>query len=192
MTGSAAPNNMQGFDFTNTWETITNPDDYPILAWQQPTASFTPSTNSPNVDEAITFDASASSDSDGSVVSYAWDFDGDGTTDIMRTAPLVTHTYDATGTYAVTLTVIDDDGATDSTVTTVEVRDPSTSPVEGVSDALWTAVTQNDGNDGLSLADLGNAIQEYQDNPGDADVAGVSITLSDLGSLIQYYRNEVV
>jgi hypothetical protein len=34
MTGSAATNNMQGFDFTSTWETVTNPDDYPILAFQ--------------------------------------------------------------------------------------------------------------------------------------------------------------
>jgi hypothetical protein len=34
MTGSAATSNMQGFDFTSTWETVTNPDDYPILAFQ--------------------------------------------------------------------------------------------------------------------------------------------------------------
>lgn len=66
------------------------------------------------------------------------------------------------------------------------------SPVSGVSDELWTAVTRNDGEEGLSLADLGNAIQEYQDNPSDADVGGVSIELSDLGSLIQHYRTEVV
>jgi hypothetical protein len=32
MTGSAALNNMQGFDFRSTWETV--PGDYPILAWQ--------------------------------------------------------------------------------------------------------------------------------------------------------------
>gem|GEM_PF-5849293 len=66
------------------------------------------------------------------------------------------------------------------------------SPVKGVSDALWTAVTQNDGENGLSLADLGNAIQAYQANPSDADIDGVSIGLSDLGSLIQFYQNEVV
>ena len=64
------------------------------------------------------------------------------------------------------------------------------SPVEGVSDELWTAVTQDDGSDGLSLADLGNAIQQYQANPSDADVDGAVINLSDLGSLIQYYRTE--
>jgi PKD repeat protein len=190
MTGDSAPSNMAGFDFTTTWVTVTN--DYPVLAWQQPTASFTTSTNSPNVEEAITFDASDSADSDGSIQSYEWDFDGDGTTDVTRTAPLATHTYTDPGTYAVTLTVIDDDGATNTNIKTVEVRDPSESPVEGVSDDLWTAVTQDDGSDGLSLADLGNGIQEYQKNPSDADVGGVSITLSDLGSLIQYYRTEVV
>ncbi len=34
MTGSAAPNNMDGFDFKETWETVTNPDDYPVLVWE--------------------------------------------------------------------------------------------------------------------------------------------------------------
>jgi hypothetical protein len=34
MTGSAATSNMDGFDFTSTWETVTTPDDYPILAFQ--------------------------------------------------------------------------------------------------------------------------------------------------------------
>jgi hypothetical protein len=53
-------------------------------------------------------------------------------------------------------------------------------------------VTGQDGEDGLSLADLGNAIQEYQANPGNADVDGVGIGLSELGSLIQHYRNQVV
>jgi hypothetical protein len=51
-------------------------------------------------------------------------------------------------------------------------------------------VTQSDNEQGLSLGDLGNAIQAYQNNPGNAEVGGVSIGLSDLGSLIQYYRNE--
>jgi len=32
MTGSAATSNMDGFDFTSTWETV--PEDYPMLAWQ--------------------------------------------------------------------------------------------------------------------------------------------------------------
>jgi hypothetical protein len=54
MTGSAATSNMAGFDFTDTWKTVTSPDDYPILAWQTQTAPSPPnfevsidSTNSP-------------------------------------------------------------------------------------------------------------------------------------------------
>jgi hypothetical protein len=40
MTGTAATSNMQGFDFTNTWVAVTNPDDYPILVWQEESALF--------------------------------------------------------------------------------------------------------------------------------------------------------
>jgi hypothetical protein len=105
MIGTAATSNMQGFDFTSTWETVSG--GYPVLSWQ-------------------------TSDSDG-------------------------------GTQ---------------------------SPVEGVSDALWTAVTGQDGDAGsLSLSDLGDAIQAYQSNPSNADIDGVTIGLSDLGDLIQYYQN---
>jgi hypothetical protein len=119
MTGSAATSNMQGFDFTGTWETVSG--DYPILAWQKPTPSFTLSTTPPPVGEAITFDGSNSGDRDGSIQTYEWDFDGDGNTDVTREGPLATHTYSSPGTFAVTLTVTDDDGATATTTQTVSV-----------------------------------------------------------------------
>ena len=35
MTGSNAENNMSGFDFTNTWTIVEDPDDYPELQWQE-------------------------------------------------------------------------------------------------------------------------------------------------------------
>lgn len=56
------------------------------------------------------FDGSFSRDLDGVIVSYAWSF-GDGSTGSGRT---VTHAYPAPGTYAVTLTVTDDDGLSSS------------------------------------------------------------------------------
>jgi leucyl aminopeptidase len=58
-----------------------------------------------------------SSDSDGSIVARHWDF-GDGKSSTM-TSP--THVYPATGSYSVTLTVTDDDGATDSKTQTVTI-----------------------------------------------------------------------
>ena len=75
---------------------------------QPPTASFTFSPSYPFVDQEVTFDASDSTDSDGTIVSYEWDF-GDGNT---ATEKIVTHLYSSARSYDVSLTVTDDDGAT--------------------------------------------------------------------------------
>jgi len=53
--------------------------------------------------ELITFDGSRSSDADGKIINYAWDF-GDGT---KGSGAAVSHTYKAPGTYTVNLTVKD-------------------------------------------------------------------------------------
>ncbi len=59
-------------------------------------------------DTPVTFDGSASYDPDGTIVSYVWNF-GDGYSD---TGSHVTHTFTQPGTYLVTLTVMDNLGAT--------------------------------------------------------------------------------
>jgi PKD repeat protein len=82
-----------------------------------PTASFTYTCT----DLACDFDGTASSDSDGSIVSYDWTF-GDGATASGSTA---SHTYAASGDYTVTLTVTDDGGATGTDSQTVSVSDGS-------------------------------------------------------------------
>ena len=69
------------------------------------------------VDISIEFDGSDSSDSDGTITNYTWDM-GDGTTLYGVT---VSHIYTSTGTYDVTLTVTDDDDATDSETTTATI-----------------------------------------------------------------------
>ena len=50
---------------------------------QPPFASFTYSPQIPVVNEAITFDGSASTDPDGEIISYEWDF-GDGSNEHVR------------------------------------------------------------------------------------------------------------
>ncbi|MDH3805090.1 MAG: PKD domain-containing protein, partial [Gammaproteobacteria bacterium] len=65
----------------------------------------------------VSFDGSGSTDSDGTIVSYAWDFgDGNGGAGISPS-----HTYAAAGLYTVTLIVTDNDGATDSASTTADI-----------------------------------------------------------------------
>lgn len=67
--------------------------------------------------QAVAFDGSDSSDSDGSIVNYTWDF-GDGNTGKGVT---LTHIYYSAGVYMVTLTVTDNDGFTDPDTTTVAI-----------------------------------------------------------------------
>jgi PKD repeat protein len=73
-----------------------------------PSPAFSISPNPGTAGELVSFDASDSSDSDGSIESYSWSF-GDGTT-AEGIAP--THTYATSGTYTVTLTVDGSSGLT--------------------------------------------------------------------------------
>ena len=85
-----------------------------------PTASFTFSPLLPNVEELVTFDASASIDPDGWIDSYIWNFGDDNT--ITVTISIVTHAYTAPGTYHVILTATDNHGITHSTTKTITIE----------------------------------------------------------------------
>ena len=93
----------------------------------------------------LAFSGAGSSDPDGSVVSYDWDFGDESTGE----GASVSHTYAAPGPYEVTLTVTDDDGAT----TTVErdiTIEQSTGPKTVARDAFSRTTT-----DSWGSADLG-------------------------------------
>ncbi|MEM2465893.1 MAG: PKD domain-containing protein [Candidatus Bathyarchaeia archaeon] len=97
-----------------------------VLSNQPPVASFTYHPTDPLIYEIVTFDASASYDLDGSIVSYTWDF-GDGNVTTV-TDPIITHVYTtaaSTVNYTVTLTVTDNEGLTGSTSQIVPVTNPT-------------------------------------------------------------------
>jgi len=93
-----------------------------------PVASFIFSPAEPIVADTVTFNASASDDPDGTIVSYSWTF-GDGDSD---SGAIVEHAYTAAGNYTVTLTVTDNDGLTHTytQVITVKEAPPSGIPLE--------------------------------------------------------------
>ena len=146
----------------------TEPIDVVITPNVDPTAAFTVNCD----DYDCAFDAGSSSDSDGAIVAYDWDF-GDGTVVPDGGAGPV-HTYAGDGTYDVTLTVTDDEGGSDQTTVSLNVQftpnaDPTATFTFGCdeldcsfdatasSDSDGTIVTYDwDFGDGTLLADGGS------------------------------------
>lgn len=82
-----------------------------------PKAQFIYTPEKPVVNEEITFDASNSTDADGKIVEFRWEFGDGGTSKSKET----THRYSLPGDYNVTLTITDNEGATDKIKETVSV-----------------------------------------------------------------------
>jgi len=86
---------------------------------QLPVADFTADPEGSFIVPAtISFDASASSDPDGTIVAYQWDF-GDGNTGAGK---ITSHEYTSYGTYNVILTVYDNAGAPASHIQEIRLR----------------------------------------------------------------------
>ncbi|MFI6316689.1 ThuA domain-containing protein [Nonomuraea sp. NPDC050556] len=84
-----------------------------------PLAKVSAAPNSGQPPLQVTFSSAGSSDPDGDTLSYAWDFDGNGTTDSTAASP--TYTYTANGTYTARLTVRDPGGKTGSATADITV-----------------------------------------------------------------------
>ena len=111
-----------------------------------PEASITANPESGSAPLTVDFSGADSSDSDGNVQRYDWDF-GDGNGASGRTA---SHTFETRGTFTVRLTVTDDDGATDQTSMTIDAgsnEGSSADPAhyEGVGDDTISIEPPSDG-----------------------------------------------
>ena len=122
----------------------------------------------------LSFDGSESTDSNGTIVSYEWDFGDVNTSDVVTT----THAYSTAGPYTVTLTVTDDDGATDSDTAIVTVSEPSNQPPvanAGSDQTAETGVTLPF--DGSGSTDSDGTIVSYDWDFGDGNTdTGMSTT----------------
>lgn len=129
------------FEQTGTYEiqlVVEDQDGADNITTQQvtienhgPTARFTASTDN----RTVTVDASDAEDPDGEIATYRWSW-GDGATE--EGGPVAEHTYERPTDHTIRLTVVDADGATDSTATTVSVANQGPTPDLSVSTAGLT------------------------------------------------------
>ena len=149
----------------------------------------------------ITFDGSGSYDPDGTIVSYEWDWDSDGTYDETTASPSAEHSYIAPYDGLLTLRVTDNDGLTgiDTASVTVGGNLPPELTVPGeqhvqYSDWLGFTVSASDPDDppeslsfsatglcdGLSLVDNGDGTASVEGNvQSPAGTCNAEITVTD-------------
>ncbi|HZR46573.1 MAG TPA: YCF48-related protein, partial [Candidatus Manganitrophaceae bacterium] len=107
---------------TASADTVTSaPVSVTVDPPQPPTAVLIPSTRQGSVPLSIRFNGMGSSDPDGIVTAYVWDF-GDGSA--PGSASIVDHLYQTEGSYVVTLKVTDNSGRTGTATTTINAVPP--------------------------------------------------------------------
>lgn len=128
------------------------------------TASLNPSNGA--IPLLVNFTGSGT-DSDGTIVKFEWDFDGDGTFDFTSaTTGNTTHTYNTAGTYNAVFRVTDNDGQTSTarlTTTAIRVGPPGsptatiTAPANPLTVTAPSTVTFNG-----TGSDTGGTIAKYE------------------------------
>lgn len=117
---------------------------------QEPIAVIDASITDGEAPLTVNFDGTGSSDPDGSITDYSWEF-GDGNSGSGTT---ISHTYEAEGGFTATLTVTDDGGLSAQDSMLITVTSPSTYP----------QVTLKHGE--FFIFDLGQKTTEYGDGSG--------------------------
>jgi subtilisin family serine protease len=179
MQGEAAPENMPGLDFGDTWTVQTAPNDYPSLQWQTETISPTADAGDAQTveeGEAVTLNGTGSSHPEGESLTYSWaqtsgpdlSLTDTDTATPEFTAPEVNNPTDLT--FELT---VDDGQATDTDTTTVSVVD---SEGESSPPTVGNAPPQDLNDDGL-----------YEDIDGDGE-----FSIRDVQVFFQNYQSDVV
>ena len=139
-----------------------------------PTADFTATCN--DADLVCSF-TDASSDPDGSVASWSWDFGGTGSADLSDPQN-PTFAYDTAGSYTVTLTVADNEGAEDSAaklVTPGENLAPTASFTFSTSNLTVSFTDTSEDSDGSIASwswDFGDTTTSTSQNPSHTYASG--------------------
>ena len=107
--------------------TSTESDVTAVVVTTAPTAEFV-SPDTAFSGHAVIFDASASSDADGSIATYEWDLDANGSYEVLESTPVTSKIYTAPQTLTISLRVIDNLGFSATTKRSLHVQDPVPAP----------------------------------------------------------------
>jgi PKD repeat protein len=158
-------------------EGLSNTTARTVTINQAPVAVFTHSPAA--VNNTVTFNASASHDPNGYIVSYVWNF-GDGNISTVST-PIIEHVYATWGDYGVVLTVVDNQGYADTKAAIVSVADyPIASFTFSPSIPISHEIVVFDAS---SSAPNGGVITSYIWNFGDGNTTAITMPIITHGYL---------
>jgi PKD repeat protein len=125
------------------------------------------------VGQPITFNGGASTDVDGSITGYKWDFTNDGIYDTEWISTATTsHSYGTPGSYSIKLIVKDNEGATATATATVTITGAGKSPPIALTNGPYNGVTSRSIQfDGSKSYDPDGTIISYTWDFGDGSKA---------------------
>jgi glutamine cyclotransferase len=147
-----------------------------------PSASFQISSDTPVTNEDIEFDASQSSHPNNSITRYKWDFDDDGTIEEETDSAIITHQYSQPGEKTIGLTVVDENGQSDTITKQISVRESSSDEESSLSSQTYSGGERS--------------AEEQTESTSNSQVEGIVIgaggtlvSLLGIGYVVKKFRN---
>lgn len=171
------------------WSFTTEPEELPPSPPPSSPPPSSPPPSSPNelpvadaggpytgcISEVICFSGAGSSDLDGSIVSYNWDL-GDGT---IVDGQMVNHSYATSGTYLVTLLVVDNDGGEDSDTT------------QATATICWDYEEEPDVKNSTGEDNVSNSLSSASDTIPDELRETLGFALSNVSNITRVQFNDI-